>query len=263
MSFLKPMYEEIDANYTLEHTAAVTRHYWYVPLLASALYLLSVYLGTGYMSQRKAYSLRPLLIVWNILLASISITGAFVMAPDLYSYYMEKGFAYSVCNTAIHNKPMLSFWSLIFVLSKIFEFGDTFFIVVRKTPLMFLHWYHHVTVCIFSWYSLQIKAGPAHWYCAMNFSVHSAMYTYYILKAFGIRIPSFLAQMVTLLQLVQFVIGLLITVVASNEYWGGHACHVDDYVLFLGLSIYGSYLILFGRFFFIRYLKKKPPQKID
>lgn len=260
---LEPVYKEIDANYTIEHTAAITKRYWYVPLLSCALYLLSVYLGTSYMAQRKPYSLRPLLFIWNTLLAVISIMGAVVMVPDLYKYFMERGFAYSVCFTAIHYKPILSFWSLLFVFSKIVEFGDTFFIIARKTPLMFLHWYHHVTVCVFSWYGLLIKGGPAHWYCALNFCVHSAMYTYYILKASGARVPGFFAQAVTASQLVQFVIGILVTAVACQQYWGGHGCQTDNFLLFLGVTIYGSYLILFSRFFYNRYLKKKPSEKKD
>ena len=37
-------------------------------------------------------------------------------------------------------------WMSFFTVSKIFELGDTFFVVVRKRPLILLHWYHHVTV---------------------------------------------------------------------------------------------------------------------
>jgi hypothetical protein len=37
-------------------------------------------------------------------------------------------------------------WMSFFTVSKIFELWDTFFIVVRKRPLILLHWYHHVTV---------------------------------------------------------------------------------------------------------------------
>lgn len=43
------------------------------------------------------------------------------------------------------------FWSTMFVLSKVPELGDTLFIVLRKQPLIFLHWYHHATVLVYSW----------------------------------------------------------------------------------------------------------------
>ena len=35
----------------------------------------------------------------------------------------------------------LGYWTFMFALSKVPELGDTLFIVLRKQPLIFLHWY--------------------------------------------------------------------------------------------------------------------------
>lgn len=258
---LQPIYLEIEANYTIKQTAALATRLWYVPLVSCVLYLAAVYLGTSWMSGKTPYTLRPLLVLWNLALTVLSVVGAYVMVPDLYRYIFEKGYIASVCTTAIHHDSMLSFWSLIFVFSKIFEFGDTFFIIARKAPLRFLHWYHHVTVCVFSWYSISIQSSVAHWYCAMNYLVHSFMYSYYLLKACRVFVPTLVATCITLLQLVQFMLGLVATVVASQQYWSGHSCHVDDVQMVLGLLIYGSYLMLFSHFFYERYMKKPSSQK--
>ena len=48
-----------------------------------------------------------------------------------------------------------SLWRLI----KIIEFGDTLFVVLRKKPLQFIHWYHHITVCIYSFYPIAGASG--------------------------------------------------------------------------------------------------------
>ncbi len=258
---LEPLYEEIEVNYSIDKTAALTARYWYVPYVASALYLVGVYLGTSWMSKRKPYSIRPLLTLWNFILSAVSIMGTYVLVPDLWQYVVERGIVQSVCTTATHDKPMLSFWALVFVVSKIFEFGDTFFIVARKTRLQFLHWYHHVTVCVFSWYSLSISSSVAHWFCAMNFSVHSVMYSYYLMKALKIPIPVFVATGITLLQLLQFIVGFSLTVLNTQQYISGKECFTDWFHLSLGLVIYGSYFILFSRFFYQKYLMKQAKPK--
>lgn len=253
---LELMHREIEVNYTIEHTSAITARLWYVPFVSCVLYLVAVYFGISWMAKRDAYSLRSLLVLWNLGLTIISIWGSYVMVPDLYSYLTKRGFVASVCTSAIHVYPMLSFWSFVFVLSKIVEFGDTFFIIARKNHLQFLHWYHHITVCIFSWYSLRFKSSSAHWYCAMNLSVHSIMYFYYLLKACRVHIPIIVASGITLVQILQFVVGFIVTVVAAQQHWSGQPCHTDTTLLLLGLAIYGSYFYLFSLFFYKRYLKR-------
>ena len=48
--------------------------------------------------------------------------------------------------------------------SKLPELGDTLFIVLRKQQLIFLHWYHHITVFIYVWYSYAGHTAPGRWF---------------------------------------------------------------------------------------------------
>ena len=52
-------------------------------------------------------------------------------------------------------------WVILMTLSKLVELGDTIFIVLRKQPLVFLHWYHHISTLIYCWnsYSEQTANG--------------------------------------------------------------------------------------------------------
>ncbi len=66
------------------------------------------------------------------------------------------------------------------------EFGDTVFIVLRKRPVIILHWYHHTTVLVFCWHSYRELTSMARWFVAVNYAVHSCMYTYYAVRAAGV-----------------------------------------------------------------------------
>ena len=95
----------------------------------------------------------------------------------------------------------------------------------------------------------------------MNLAVHSIMYSYFLLKGLGIKVPSVFAKVITSLQLVQFFMGLLCVVVASYRLSNGEACHSAKDFTYLGLLIYGSYFVLFVNFFYHRYIKSKPKTK--
>ena len=53
------------------------------------------------------------------------------------------------------------------------ELLDTFFIVIHKKKLIFLHWYHHVSVLLYCWHSYVYKAPLGILFCVMNYGVHS------------------------------------------------------------------------------------------
>lgn len=58
------------------------------------------------------------------------------------------------------------------VLVQIPELGDTVFVVLRKKPLIFLHWYHHVTVLLYCWHSYYEQTTYGLYFISMNYTVH-------------------------------------------------------------------------------------------
>lgn len=260
--FVQSLTDTIDANYTLDHTSEILYDRLPLPFLACAAYMFLVYSGKKWMKERRAYNLRLLLTLWNSGLAAFSIIGFLVLAPPVFEQLRDRGYVMAVCTSLISERPMLSFWCYLFVYSKIAEFGDTVFIVLRKTPLNFLHWYHHVTVLLYSWYGLATRNTAGHWFCAMNFGVHAVMYSYYMFKAMGFKISSSVAKVITILQLAQFAVGLVLVFMGVWLEWiGFDECGMNTVHIRTGLLMYGSYFILFLNFFYQRYMV--PSRKKD
>lgn len=158
-------------------------------------------------------------------------------------------------NSFIEQDRVSGFWTWLFVLSKLPELGDTVFIVLRKQPLIFLHWYHHITVLIYSWFSYTEYTASARWFIVMNYFVHSVMYSYYALKALRFSPPRFISMLITGLQLTQMIIGCAINIWAHSylKTAGHSACNISDLNIKLSIAMYFSYFVLFARFFYKAY----------
>lgn len=156
----------------------------------------------------------------------------------------------------IEQDRVCGFWTWLFVLSKLPELGDTIFIVLRKQPLIFLHWYHHITVLIYSWFSYTEYTSSARWFIVMNYCVHSVMYSYYALKAARFNPPRFISMIITSLQLTQMIIGCAINVWANGflKTHGTQSCNISQRNINLSIAMYFSYFVLFARFFYKAYL---------
>lgn len=254
-------------NFEQEFEPSVVRmwmeHNWRpVCAWASAIYLLLIFGGQSLMTNRQPFQLRGALTAWNILLSVFSIMGAARTLPEFIFTFSTQGFHHSLCVPSFIERDRVSgFWTWMFVLSKVPELGDTIFIVLRKQRLIFLHWYHHVTVLIYCWYSFSEYTAPARWFVVMNFLVHSLMYTYYAFRALRFRIPRCVAMVITSLQLVQMVVGCVVNYTAYTLKRRGVQCGVSNTNLQMSLLMYTSYFVLFARFFYNTYFKKSEKEK--
>merc|ERR1712055_1219947 len=211
------------------------------------------------MADRSPFQLRGLLTAWNIFLAVFSIMGAARTLPEFIYTISTQGFYHSLCIPSFIEQDRVSgFWTWMFVLSKVPELGDTVFIVLRKQQLIFLHWYHHVTVLLFSWYSYVGFTATCRWFMVMNYTVHALMYSYYAVKALKIPVPKVLAMVITTLQLLQMVFGCGINILAWQYLGTGRACAVSYNNLYWSFLMYTSYFLLFARFFFLAYIAPAP-----
>lgn len=133
--------------------------------------------------------------------------------------------------------------------------GDTAFVVLRKQKLLFLHWYHHITVLLYSWYSYKDMVAGGGWFMTMNFAVHALMYSYYAARAAGLRVPRPFAVLITTAQIAQMTMGLAVSVLVYRWMQHGGDCpsHLDN--ITWAALMYLSYLLLFSNFFYHTYLQ--------
>lgn len=224
--------------------------------VASLSYLIFIFGVSHWMKDREPYGLRQPLAIWSFSLAAFSIIGTLRTWPEFLTGLTQKGFHHTVCDTTfLEDNHVTALWTWLFVLSKLPELVDTVFIVLRKQKLIFLHWYHHVTVLWFSWYSYVGFTSTCRWFMVMNYAVHALMYTYYGVRASRIKVPNVLAMVITTLQTLQMVVGCTINITAAYYLHSGRKCAVSSQNLVWSFLMYTSYFYLFARFFYLSYFK--------
>jgi len=229
--------------------------YWSMSFVYAFAYVILIFAGRLYMNNRPKYELRGLLFAWNLILTLFSATGTIRVIPQLWYNVVYKGLDYSICDNSFAY-GFTGFWSYAFIMSKLPELVDTAFIVLRKQPLIFLHWYHHATVLVYCWYSYHDFSASGMWFMAMNYCVHTLMYGYYALKALRFKLPRQLSQLITTLQLVQMIVGCFVNYRAYLNKQMKQACAISDENIKYSFIMYFSYFMLFFHFFVNAYYYK-------
>ncbi|XP_035462423.2 elongation of very long chain fatty acids protein 6-like [Scophthalmus maximus] len=229
---------------------------WNKSFVFCALYAALVFAGQNYMRPRPKLNLRRPLVLWSLSLALFSIIGSVRTGSYMFHVLSSSGFRQSVCDQSFYIGPVSKFWAYAFVLSKAPELGDTAFIVLRKQKLLFLHWYHHITVLLYSWFSYKDLVAGGGWFMTMNYTVHALMYSYYAARAAGLRVPRPFAVLITSAQITQMAMGLTVCVLVYGWMPQGDCPSRVDNIVWASL-MYLSYLLLFSNFFYQTYLRHR------
>jgi elongation of very long chain fatty acids protein 6 len=234
-----------------------------VPIAAVLAYGLLIIWGRKTMEHKEPWKWRKYLAAWNFFLSLFSWIGAFRTAPQLIHNLMTMSFHENLCNDpqVTYGSGSSGLWVQLFILSKFPELLDTFFIVIHKKPLIFLHWYHHITVLAYCWHSYVSKSPAGLFFVVMNYSVHAIMYGYYFLMAIHMKPKWLNAMFITTAQISQMVVGVGITIAAFYFYKNDPDCMIHKENNIAAFLMYGSYLFLFAQFFLTRYFRKATPAK--
>ncbi|GAB6032928.1 hypothetical protein CHUAL_012123 [Chamberlinius hualienensis] len=226
----------------------------------TTLYYLMVIYGPKWMKNRKPMNLKFFVFVYNI---AISILNLYIFLElAIYSTRLKYNWLCEPIRTSREPEEMRLLDSAYYYLvSKVFEFLDTFFIIVRKknNQLSFLHVYHHSSMLVLCWILGRWFPGGNSFLAAMiNALIHVVMYSYYGLSVLGPKVTKFLwwKRYITILQLIQFMIGFAIGV--NMVIYG---CDIPKGLQYLCILYTLSYIILFGQFYVTAYIHTRPVSK--
>ncbi|XP_042319316.1 elongation of very long chain fatty acids protein 2 [Sceloporus undulatus] len=227
-------------------------------LSLTVLYLLFIWLGTTFMKNRPALSLRGLLIVYNLGVTILS----FYMLIELILATWEGGYNLQCQNLNSAGDADIRVAKVLwwYYFSKVIEFADTIFFVLRKknSQITFLHVYHHATMfniwwCVMNW----IPCGQSFFGPTLNSFIHVLMYSYYGLSVIpSMRKYLWWKKYLTQAQLIQFLLTITHTLSAAVK-----PCGFPLGCLIFQSSYMSTLVILFVNFYVKTYRKR--PSRVD
>ncbi|CAH0554793.1 unnamed protein product [Brassicogethes aeneus] len=216
-------------------------------------------LGPKLMENRKAFDLKYILIVFNLIQV---LVNAYVVI-EVIRYIPKMGFYcgdidYSNDPDAIHMLDIV----YIFFIMKLSDLLDTVFFILRKkfNQVSFLHVYHHFGMCLGSWVAMKFFGGGATVIIgAVNGFVHCVMYSYYLLTAYDsdYKKSVWWKKHITQIQLVQF----LFFIIYYSSFLVTSSCNYPKFIPFLFVPQNFFMLCLFGEFYWRTYIKAKEPKQ--
>jgi elongation of very long chain fatty acids protein 4 len=238
-------------------------------VLFSSLLIYILIIGIGYahikrtrnnlLNNKDPTYLRFFVVLHNIFLILLSLYMCF---GCIFEAIKNKYYIWG--NQYREEELKLAKYIYIFYVSKIYEFVDTFIMLLKGNikQISFLHVYHHSTIS-FIWWMITRKApgGDAYFSAALNSWVHVCMYTYYLSatligKNKLIR-DKYLwwGKYLTQLQILQFVLNLLQALYCSA--FSPYPKWISKLLFFYMLSL----LLLFGHFYYIKHIALKSNKK--
>jgi len=186
---------------------------WYVPVIATILYILGIHFGIPFMDRRPSperYFLREIMIAYHGYQCLLSIYMAF------FTFFIATEAGYSLWgNVYDPSRPMermlgMMIWMHYF--NHTIEMFDIVFIILRK------RWADITSYRIFSqlvllwgWFFV-VKfhcGGDAYFAVISQQIVRFCTYSYYFLSLFGTKLPSWWKRLITAVQLSQYFVCLL------------------------------------------------------
>ncbi|GMT24806.1 hypothetical protein PFISCL1PPCAC_16103, partial [Pristionchus fissidentatus] len=242
-----------------------------ISIATTVAYLLMVYFGPKFMENKKAFGLRTALTIWNVSLAVYSGISFYFLYPYVMQSYAKGGMIGSygissgtLCyNDDLYTNPVSGYVTWLFIMSKGPELIDTVFLILRKRPVIFMHWYHHSVTFLLGQIFFTEFVPWARWGILINLMVHTIMYFYYGLRAWGVKTDRWVSKLITSTQITQFISGFYFAGRVLYMYLTDELddCQAKVQKMGLGCIVIFTYLYLFCQYFYATYIKNDSPTR--
>lgn len=255
---MKTVYTSFERHYDPSPVLELMQRNAYIPFVSIAAYFLAIWLGQRCMRDREPFQWKSQLALWNMSLSLFSMAGTCRLLPHLIYNMKVLSFRDIMCKHPRETFGIGSsgLWVQLFILSKFPELFDTFFIVIHKKPLLFLHWYHHSSVLLYCWHSYTNERASGLFFMVMNYGTHSMMYGYYFLSCVGMKPKWFKGSFITKIQICQMFLGILVTLLGFRLSLTDKNCIVSRELNVAAFLMYGTYLFLYCSFYLKKYILK-------
>ncbi|KAF9091843.1 hypothetical protein BGX23_004833 [Mortierella sp. AD031] len=230
-------------------------------------YFIVIFGGREIMKNQEAFKLKTLFILHNFLLTIASGALLALFIENLVPILARYGLFYAICDSSTWTWRLELLYYLSYLV-KYWELVDTVFLVFKKKPREFLHYFHHSMTIILCFVQLGGYTSVSWVPITLNLTVHVLMYYYYMRSAAGFHI--WWKQYLTTLQIVQFVLDLGFSYFCSYTYFAftyfpalpnAGKCDGTEGAALFGCGLFSSYLLLFIDFYRLTYNAKAKAAK--
>jgi len=162
----------------------------------------------------KASWLLAFVALHNLALALFSAVVALGTWPIVYQHYKTYGFYETYCDPhdTLWTGSGLGEWTVLFYLSKYYEFIDTWILLLKGKDPSFLQLYHHAGIVLCMWIGVLSHSSWLKYVTLLNSVIHTLMYTYFFMKTLNPTLEiKAVAKRLTTAQIGQFFTGIFLS----------------------------------------------------
>lgn len=229
-------------------------------VIAAYLYFVKV-LGPQIMKNREPFDLRGIILKYNIFMAAAN-AWFFYKVCEFANFGLDTWKCPNYVRGSTEPREVQIVWlGWLFVMSRLVEFLDTIFFVLRKkyNQVSTLHVFHHAIVPSMIWFVLKCSPTVGYGFVPwINSAVHTLMYSYYALSTIPSIVPYlWWKRYLTRIQIFQFVL----VIINCLRVFFMPGCQLSPFIMFLGVFFTSIVFALFCSFYIKSYIKTSHQSK--